>query len=176
MKRVLSSFTMLVFIAGLLVSCGGKKTKEITAPEGMRVVDLTPYGKTFVIFVPDSTQGKLEIAEQPGGILQVKVGKVFDISIKEGEEDIAFKKADLSNDDVYKIKQIFIDEPNTLAWEWAIGDLPSEYHFITVQKAGQNAYTFEDTRNSDAAPFSKSAIEKMLESCKNIQYISKEEK
>lgn len=158
-----------------IISCGNKKKDEIQAPEGMRVVELVKYGKTFAIFVPDSTQGKLEITEEPGGILEVKVGKVFDINIKEGEEDISFKKADIGNDDVYKIKQIFVDEPNTIAWEWAIGDMPSEYHFITVQKIGNSTYTFEDNKNSDAAPFSKAAIDKMLESCKNIQAVSKKE-
>lgn len=158
-----------------LMSCSGKKEEEIKAPEGMRTVDLSKYGKTFILFTPDSTVGKLEISEQPGGLLEVKVGKQFDIVIKEGEEDIAFKKADLGNDDVYKIKQFFVDEPNTIAWEWAIGDLPSEFHFITVQKIGNSAYTFEDARNSAGAPFSKSAIEKMLESCKSIKPIPKKE-
>ena len=141
----------------------------------MRVVDLSQYGKPITMFAPDSTQGKLEIYEQPGGVLQIKVGKNFDILIKEGEEDIAFKKADLGNDDVYKIKQFFIDEPTTLAWEWAIGDLPSEHHFISVQKIDNIAYTFEDNRNSDGAPFSKNAIEKMIESCKTIRKIKKQD-
>lgn len=164
--------TLLAF---LFSACNSKKDEEIKAPEGMRAVDLSKYGKTFIMFVPDSTQGRLEITEQPGGLLEVKVGKQFDVIIKEGEEDIAFRKSDLSNDDVYKIKQFMVDEPTAIAWEWAIGDMPSEYHFVTVQKAGNSAYTFEDNRISDGAPFSKSSIEKMLESCKNIKPISKKE-
>ncbi|GIV27080.1 MAG: hypothetical protein KatS3mg027_0894 [Bacteroidia bacterium] len=168
---------LTVFAISILffAACGGKKEDEIKVPEGMRMVDLSKNGKTFIIFTPDSTVGKLEILEQPGGLLEIKVGKQFDIVIKEGEEDIAFKKADLGNDDLYKIKQFFVDEPNTIAWEWAIGDLPSEFHFITVQKIGNSAYTFEDARNSENAPFSKSAIEKMLESCKNIKPVPKKE-
>ncbi len=165
----ITAFSLLIF------SCGNKKEEIPPSPEGMQALDLSKYGKLFIIFVPDSTKGHLEVTEQPGGILQVKVGKSFDMSIKEGEEDIAFKKADLGNDDVYKIKQFFVDEPNTVAWELAIGDMPSECHFISVQKAGNSAYTFEDTHNSEA-PFSKSAIEKMLESCKNIHPVSKAEK
>lgn len=172
MKKLISFFISTSLIIGL-ASCGGDKKEEIKAPEGMRVVDLSKYGKVFTIFTPDSTQGKLEIIEQPGGILQVKVGKIFDINIKEGAEDLAFKKADLGNDDVYKIKQFFVDEPTTIAWEWAIGDMPSEFHFISVQKVGNSTYTFEDNRNSDGAPFSKSAIEKMIESVKNIHPINK---
>ncbi|GIV29147.1 MAG: hypothetical protein KatS3mg028_0213 [Bacteroidia bacterium] len=74
-----------------------------------------------------------------------------------------------------KSNNSFIDEPNTIAWEWAIGDMPSEFHFISVQKVGNNAYTFEDNRNSEGAPFSKSAIEKMIESCKSIKAVPKKE-
>jgi hypothetical protein len=163
-------------IALSVISCGGKKEEEIKAPEGMMTLDLSKYGKTFIIFVPDSaTNGKLEISEQPSGLLEVKVGKQFDVIIKEGEEDIAFRKTDLGNDDVYKIKQFFVDEPTAIAWEWAIGDLHSEFHFLTVQKIGNSAYTFEDNRNSEGSPFSKSSIEKMLESCKNIKPAPKKE-
>lgn len=174
MKK-LSIFLMSILLSVGLISCGGDKKEEIKVPEGMQLIDLSKYGKVFTLFVPDSTKGKLEIIELPGGILEIKVGKVFDISIKEGEEDLAFRKSDLGNDDVYKVKQFFVDEPTTIAWEWAIGDMPSEFHFISVQKVGNSAYTFEDTRNSDAAPFSKSAIEKMIESVKNIHPISKQE-
>lgn len=174
MKKITS-----ILLAGItsiiLISCGGKKEEEIKVPEGMRKVELVQYGKPFMMFVPDSTQGVLEIIEQPGGVVEVKVGKNFDILLKDGEEDVAFKKADLGNDDVYKIKQFFIDEPTTIAWEWAIGDMPSEHHFLSIQKIGNNAYTFEDNRNSDGAPFSKTAIEKMIESCKNIHPVSKKE-
>jgi hypothetical protein len=158
-----------------LISCNSKKEEEIKAPEGMMVIDMSKYGKQFLLFVPDSTFGKLEISEQPGGLLEVKVGKVFDIIIKEGEEDIAFKKADLGNDDLYKVKQFLVDEPTTIAWEWGIPDMPSEFHFLTVQKIGNYTYTFEDNKNSDAAPFSKSNIEKMLESCRNIKPVPKKE-
>ncbi|GAB4206543.1 MAG: hypothetical protein Fur0023_16540 [Bacteroidia bacterium] len=175
MKKILLLVSVVAFSMSI-VSCGGKKEEEeIKAPDGMRVVDLSKYGKPVTIFVPDSTQGSLEINEQPGGVLQIKVGKQYDILMKEGAEDIAFKKADLGNDDVYKIKQFFVDEPSAIAWEWAIGDLPSEFHFICVQKAENNAYTFEDNRNSDGSPFSKSAIEKMLESSKTIKSIKKKE-
>lgn len=168
MRRLFLFASAISFTIGL-ISCGGKKEEEVKAPEGMRTVDLSSYGKLITIFAPDSAQGKLEILEQPGGVLEVKVGKQFDILIKDGEEDIAFKKADLGNDDVYKIKQFFVDEPTAIAWEWAIGDMPSEHHFICVQKLGNTAYTFEDNKNSEGAPFSKSAIEKMMESCKNIK-------
>ncbi len=174
MKKLFNLLAIILFTT-TLISCSEKKEDEIKAPEGMQVLNLSKYGKPFMMFVPDSTQGKLEITEQPGGILEVKVGKIFDVNIKEGEDDIAFKKTDLSNDDVYKIKQFFIDEPGAIAWEWAIGDMPSEFHFISVQKVGNSAYTFEDNRNSEGAPFSKSAIEKMIESVKSIHPVSKKE-
>lgn len=175
MKKGLLLFGSLIFSI-LIISCGGKKEESVKVPDGMRMVNLAEHGKPIIVFAPDSTQGKLEIIEQPGGVLEVKVGKQFDILIKDGEEDIAFKKADLGNDDVYKIKQFFIDEPTTIAWEWAIGDMPSECHFVCVQKVGNSAYTFEDNKNSEGSPFSKSAIEKMIEACKSIHpAVSKEE-
>lgn len=172
MKKISLVVSLLAISIGIN-ACGGKKEEETKAPEGMRIIDLSKYGMPITMFVPDSTQGKLEITEQSGGVCQVKVGKQFDILIKEGEDDIAFKKTDIGNDDVYKVKQFFIDEPTTIAWEWAIDDMPSEFHFISVQKAGNAAYTFEDNRNSDGAPFSKSAIEKMIQACKTIREANK---
>ena len=55
MKKIISLFSAAVIIS-TLVSCGETKKPEevIVAPQGMIVLDLTKYGKPFVIFVPAS--------------------------------------------------------------------------------------------------------------------------
>ena len=62
------SLIIVVSAASLLFnsSCGDKKAEQepIVAPAGMNVLDLTKYGKSFAIFVPDTVQNKLTVTEQ----------------------------------------------------------------------------------------------------------------
>ena len=147
--------------------CGGNQDKqEVKAPDGMVALDLSKFGKQFIIFVPDTTAAKLEITEQSWGALEIKVGKGFQLSITEDPGDIALKKSDIKSNDVNLFKSFIVDEPLTLEWESAI--TKPEYHFYTIQKAGDNSYVIEDIVPADGEPLSKDAIEKMLESARKI--------
>ncbi len=161
---LLSTLTLSLTVA----SCGGDEKKEnIQAPAGMVALDLTKYGKQFSIFVPDTVAAKLTVTEQQSGALHVIVGKNFRISITEDPGDIELQKTDLKGNDVNVFKSYFVEEPTTLMWESAIFD-KSEFHFYSIQKAAGNNYVFEDIVSTDGEPLGKEAIQKMLDSVKQI--------
>jgi len=162
-------FTILSVIAlsTTLPSCGGKDTKQnIEAPAGMVALDLSKLGKQFSIFVPDTTAAKLEVVEQSWGALEIKVGKGFHLSITEDPGDMELRKSDIKSNDVNIFKSFVLEEPLTIMWESAITQ--PEYHFYSIQKIGNNTYVFEDVVPVDGQPLGKEAIQKMLDSAKNI--------
>lgn len=163
LATLLSALTLSV----VFVSCGNKEDKQdIQAPAGMVALDLSKYGKQFSIFVPDTTAAKLEITEQSWGALEVKVGKNFQISITEDPGDMELKKSDIKSNDVNVFKSFVIEEPLTIMWESAI--TKPEYHFYSIQKAAGNSYVFEDIVPANGEPLSKEAIQKMVDSAKQI--------
>ena len=159
-----------------MVSCGDKKTQTepIVAPAGMSVLDLTNYGKSFVLFVPDTTAAKLSVTEHPSGALEVRVGKTFAVTINEQAGNIEMKKKDVSEDEVYKLKSYLKDEPTAILWEANFMD-KSVYHFMVNIKIGNSDYCFEDIVSTEEEPFSKEAIEKMFEASKSIKEKKKEQ-
>jgi hypothetical protein len=172
--KTLVSFIFALALVVALPGCGGKKEEQqnVEAPAGMTTLDLSKYGKPFSIFVPDSTVGKLEITEQSWGALEIRAGKNFQISITEDPGDIELRKSDIKGDEVNKFKQFHVEDPTTIMWESEI--TKPEFHFYTIQKVGTATYVFEDIKSTDSEPFSKAAIEKMLESAKGLKEIKKE--
>lgn len=163
----------IVCISLLFVSCGGSKEQEpLVAPAGMRYLDISRTGMNLNVLAPDSTKGSLDTVLQSWGAYEIKAGPNFQISILEDGGTTATKKADNGNDDVNKVKQYVIDEPNTLLWESGIGDL-SEFHFFHSAKIGERTYVFEDIKGD---PFTKEAIQQMLDACKQAKEIVKEKK
>ena len=129
----------------LLMSCSGSKTNETTsAPAGMKEVQLKINGNSLSIIVPDSSKGKLEIAEQSWGATEIKVGKDFQISISESEGDIALTKSDIAGNDVNKFKRYIKDEPTLLFWESQITE--PEFHFYMINETGKVSYLIEDIK------------------------------
>ncbi|MFN8117225.1 MAG: hypothetical protein U0W65_14000 [Bacteroidia bacterium] len=166
MKKLITLLS-LITLTVTLPSCGGKDTKQnIEAPAGMVALDLSKYGKQFSIFVPDTTAAKLEIIEQSWGALEIKVGKNFHISVTEDPGDMELRKSDIKSNDVNIFKSFIVDEPLTIMWESAITQ--PEYHFYSIQKVGKNTYVFEDVVPADGQPLGKDAIQKMLDSAKQI--------
>lgn len=166
MKKLFTLLS-LITLAITTPSCGGKDTKQnIEAPAGMVALDLSKYGKQFSIFVPDTTAAKLEITEQSWGALEIKVGKNFHISVTEDPGDMELRKSDIKSNDVNIFKSFIVDEPLTIMWESAITQ--PEYHFYSIQKVGKNTYVFEDVVPADGQPLGKDAIQKMLDSAKQI--------
>jgi hypothetical protein len=174
MKKIICLFSAALLI-GSLNSCGDKKKDQeaIVAPQGMHVLDLSKYGKPFVIFVPDTVAAKLEVVQQTYGALDIKVGKTFGISINEQPADIELKKKDIKEDEVNKFKSFVTEEPNAIFWESEITQ--PEYHFIINQKVGNAEYSIEDIKNTESEPFGKDAVQKMFDSAKNIKEIKKDQ-
>lgn len=166
MKKIFTILSVLAFTT-LITSCnGGDKKEQIQAPAGMVALDLSKYGKQFSIFVPDTTTSKLTILEQSWGALEIKVGKNFQISITEDPGDIELKKSDIKSNDINVFKTYVVEEPLTIMWESQI--TKPEYHFYSIQKAAGNTYVFEDIVPADGEPLSKDAIQKMLDSVKQL--------
>ncbi len=168
------TFIALIALVGMYIlsSCGDGKPKQepIVAPEGMNVLDLSRYGKPFAIFIPDTTQAKLEIAEQTYGALDIKVGPNFAISISEQLEDLELKKSEIKDDEVNKFKSFIVEEPGAIMWESEITE--PEFHFIINTTIGGAEYSIQDLKSTEAKPFSKEQIQKMFDSAKNIKEIN----
>lgn len=135
MKNILK-LTLALVATAILVSCGGKKEEgqeQLVAPQGMRYLDISRTGMNLYVLTPDSTKGVLDTVAQSSGEYLVKLGPTFQISILENAGDLAQKKADITNDDVNKLKKYVIDDATTLMWESGIADL-SEFHFYHIAK------------------------------------------
>jgi hypothetical protein len=166
MKKIFKMFSVTLAF-GLLISCGGAKVEPIVAPPGMIALDLNSYGKSFVIFIPDTSNTKMSVIENQSGALEIRVGNTFGICINEQAGDIALKKEDLKGDDVNRFKSFITDEPTAIMWESEI--TAPEYHFLVNMKIGTADYCFEDIRSTENDPFTKESIQKMFESAKNIK-------
>lgn len=166
MKKIFTLLSALT-LSLVIVSCGGKEAQQnIEAPAGMVALDLSKFGKQFSIFVPDTTAAKLEVVEQSWGALEIKIGKGFHLSITEDPGDMELRKSDIKSNDVNIFKSFVVEEPLTIMWESEI--TKPEYHFYSIQKIGANTYVFEDVVPADGEPMSKEAIQKMLDSAKQI--------
>lgn len=159
MKKII----LLLAVAISIVSCSTEKETTAKVP-GMMELDLTAQGFPILITVPDSSKGKVEIVQQSWGATEIKVGKGFQISISEGEGDIALIKSDIASNDVNKFKNYVVDEPNALLYESEITQ--PEFHFYAIVKAGNTSYVVEDIKGEI---FSKQQAETMLNSAKSIK-------
>jgi hypothetical protein len=163
MKKVLLLLATpaLIFFTG----CGGAKTEETTASlPGMMSVEFKINGNTLSVMVPDSTKGKMEMVEQSWGATEIKVGKEFQISISEGEGDIALMKSDIAGNDVNKFKRYLKDEPTLLFWESEITE--PEFHFYTVVKLATGSYLVEDIKEEH---FSEKSVQTMIDAAKTLK-------
>jgi hypothetical protein len=160
-----------VLTLGLFSECGHKENSQ-TPPAGMHALDLSRFGKPFVIFVPDTVKNQFEVIEQSSGALEIRSGKAFGISINEQAADLDLLKKDLKDDEVNKLKSFIKDEPNSLMWESEV--VQPEFHFFINKKVGDRDFSFEDIKSTDLEPFGKAAVETMFESSKNIQPLQKQ--
>ncbi|MCC6837915.1 MAG: hypothetical protein IT234_05190 [Bacteroidia bacterium] len=146
-------------------SCGDSKEGEAaTSIPGMMETSITINGNQLSIMVPDSTKGKLEIVEQSWGATEIKVGKEFQISIEEGEGDVALMKSDIAGNDVNKFKRYINDEPTLLFWESEITQ--PEFHFYTVIKPAAVSYIIQDIKEE---MFSEKAAQTMVDAAKTLK-------
>jgi hypothetical protein len=165
-----SILTVSIFMAlCIFMSCNNNNSKnDVIVPEGMHVYSLTAYGKPFSIFVPDTLKTKLEITEQSNGALEISAGSNFGISIYEQSADLELLMSDLKDDEVNKLKSFIVQEPNMLLWESEIAEQP-QFHFVINKTINNTEYSFEDLKNTENDPYSKTAIQKMFDICKNTE-------
>jgi hypothetical protein len=147
-----------------LASCGGTKTEETVSMPGMMEVQLKVNGNPLSVMVPDSTKGKLEMVEQSWGATEIKVGNDFQISIEEGEGDVALMKSDIAGNDVNKFKRFVKDEPTLLFWESEI--TAPEFHFYMIVKPGTVSYVVKDISGD---MFGEKATQTMIDAAKTLK-------
>jgi hypothetical protein len=164
-------YTLSIIIILIITSCNNQteKVEVLITPAGMQYVDISSSGMNLNILVPDSNSGALDTLITTVGAYQIKRGKDFQIAITEDGGTVSSKKEDNKNADLLKVKQYIIDEPNTLMWESGIADI-SEFHFFHIAKIGNRTFVFENLKDES---FSKEAIQKMLDACKNVRLIEK---
>ena len=167
MKYFFKITLVFALVAGM-ISCKGNKgndQEQLTAPKGMRYLDISKTGMNLFVLTPDSASGVLDTIAQSSGEYLIKVGNTFQISVLENAGDIAQRKADITNDDVNKLKKYVTDDATTLMWESGIADM-SEFHFYHIAKVGDRTYVFEDVKGE---PFTQEATQKMLDACKQAK-------
>jgi len=167
MKHLFKITLILVLTTGI-ISCGGKKDEgqeQLVAPQGMKYLDISRTGMNLYILIPDSTKGVLDTIAQSSGEYLIKVGNNYQVSVMENNGDIAQRKADITNDDVNKLKKYVVDDATTILWESGIADL-SEFHFYHIAKVGERTYVFEDVKGE---AFTQEAIQAMLDASKKAQ-------
>lgn len=162
MKKVLLLLAAPAIL--FLASCGGKTEEATTSMPGMMEVELKINGNSLSIMVPDSTKGKLEMVEQSWGATEIKVGSDFQISIEEGDGDVALMKSDIAGNDVNKFKRYVKDEPTLLFWESEI--TTPEFHFYTIIKPGTVSYIIKDIPGE---MFGEKATQIMVDAAKTLK-------
>ncbi len=161
MKKLL---LLLATPAVLFLASCGSKTEEATTMPGMTEVQLKINGNALSIMVPDSTKGKMEMVEQSWGATEIKVGKDFQISIEEGDGDIALAKSDIAGNDVNKFKRYVKDEPALLFWESEI--TAPEFHFYSIVKPATVSYIIKDIAGE---MFGEAATQTMVDASKTLK-------
>ncbi|MBA3972543.1 MAG: hypothetical protein H0X46_10485 [Bacteroidetes bacterium] len=147
-----------------LAACGGTKTDETVTMPGMTEVQFKINGNALTMMVPDSTKGKLEMVEQSWGATEIKVGKDFQVSIEEGEGDVALMKSDIAGNDVNKFKRFVKDEPTLLLWESEI--TAPEYHFYMIAKPATVSYVVKDISGD---MFNETGTQAMIDAAKTLK-------
>lgn len=162
MKKILLLLSAPAIL--FLASCGDSKTEETASMPGMMEVEFKINGNALSIMVPDSTKGKLEMVEQSWGATEIKVGNDFQISIEEGEGDIALMKSDIAGNDVNKFKRFVKDEPALLFWESEI--TAPEFHFYAIMKPATVSYIIKDISGD---MFGEKATQTMVDAAKTLK-------
>ena len=145
-------------------SCGSKTEETSASMPGMMEVNFKINGNALSIMVPDSTKGKMEMVEQSWGATEIKVGSDFQISIEEGEGDVALTKSDIAGNDVNKFKRFIKDEPTLVFWESEI--TAPECHFYTIVKPGAVSYVIQDIKGD---MFTEKSAQTMVDAAKTLK-------
>lgn len=167
MKKIVYLLSLPIIL--FLTSCGSTTTEEdheISTPQGMIEIDLSSYGISAIIAVPDTITSPLEINTSSSGEIEVLSGNTFQLMIAEGG-DLELKKSDISSDLLYKAT-VISETPNSLIYKMELPDGSMTFHhFYSVIEINGTSYEVNDVATGES--FSQKAVENMLESAKNIK-------
>lgn len=163
------------FAALLLVACGGDgtpgtdasntdTTATAPAPATGQVVDLAAHDLPLVLTAPEAqlTGGLAPevVWKDQTGLLEIRAGEHFGLTIVEEPGDIARKKADLDRDLLRK-NTIMKETPDLLVYRSEFPDDPSlvYIHFHQVVNAGDRTFVVEDIAE---LRFNEQDVERMV--------------
>lgn len=170
MKKIILSAAVISMT--ILGSCsgeghdGGDDSSTQSVPAGMMALDLSEYQVGAIINVPDSNVAPLEIAPNPMGGADIRVGKNFQLTVMEGPGDMTLKKHDVANDMLRKFVKYVVEEPDAIVWEWQIEGMEPEFHLYTVIRVGEKSF---EVSNIEGEPMSEKAVMQMLESARSLR-------
>lgn len=159
----MKSLIFVISISFLLFSCGTDSNvgeSKTTLEKGEH--DLSSQGLPLIIKAPSEP---LVEAEASG--YDVKSSDVFQLIVTEGG-DIEQKKADIQSDEVNKLQQFIVDEPNALFYETKITE--PEYHFYVVLKDNNSSFELQENKTKQ---FSKEEVKEMFEAAKAARIAEK---
>lgn len=155
-------------IALIFAGCGPKdaETTDIPVPPGMIAYDMSEFGMSAIIHLPDSTSGMSDhMATGDGAML--RVGKNFGIKVKVGAGEMDYMKNEIiAKSEVYKLDKYLLETPEAIIWQWHIEGQEPEIRMFAVIKAGDQTYEVETDPDGK---FSEEACKKMLECAKSIR-------
>jgi len=112
-----------------------------------RVVMVVPEGAEAV-----AEYGCVEIANELG----------FKLEVRQGEIDMAERKAEIEGNTMNTLQAYHVDEPNALLYETALFG-QKEFHLLATTTLGGEAYYFEDSKGPS---YTQEQVEAMLEACR----------
>ena len=178
MKIFISSKPVFVFLFVLLFAyaCSPSANEESLPPGKMRL-DLSPYGKSFSMVIPDSASNDFSITENNAQLeircVNKKVNLNFAVVVEEGEGNVNLIKSDIQSDDINRFVRFLSEDSSMIVWESAI--TTPEFHFYAVIRSENSAYVIRDLISTDNEPFTEKQILEMVSALKGVRFFSEAE-
>lgn len=165
MKKLLFILSLGLFI----VSCNNTANNEETDKwKDYYNLDLIVFDDSLKMYIPNTLQGLTTNDENENGEVEVTIGKNFQLKVSQEDGDIALVKSDIAGDNVFKLQQYIVDEPNLIFWETKAPDMSNSiFHFYAVININGLDYVVSDIRNG--AQLNKAAVEAMVNAAKTLQ-------
>ena len=173
MKNCIRFISLLLFV--IASACNAKKEEKKLEP-GKMELDLTSFGISSTIIVPDTTNSlRLDAKRNEGtGEVEIRIGNGFTLGIQAADSselmDIKKQKELVANAEPFKLQKFLIDEPDAFLYECKI-DIPEmepHYHFFALMKSGNSTYALRDLLDNDSY-LNKTAIHQSNDATKATQ-------
>ena len=140
---------------------GGGPAGQKAAPKVKLVkLDLSSVGMPLTI---DAPEGATAMKEETAGIIRVQHSANFELNINANAVNIAERRKKAVEDEIFKLKQFFVDEADTLFYETDMYG-SRQFRFVTNVKVAGKSYTISQHVPRDT----KASIELMLQCARSL--------